>query len=312
MILSDRSDLSADYVIVALLERGLPYFRLNSEDLSEADYSVQFSTDSAESVVTVFGRSLELDTVASVWFRRQFSPRTAHAVAPAQSRFADGELSALIEGLLPRHASRWIDDPDRVRLAERKLYQLRCANALGIRFPNTIVSSDIGELRAFAEAHSTGVVCKPMFRGLFQSGTELRSAYTRIASPAEFDALKDTRVFPTLLQQFIPKGRDLRVTVIGRSYFGVEIETDDGAVDWRLPDATARCRPIPIDSAIESACRSLLEHLGLTCGAFDFALSPEGQWYFLEVNPVGEWAWLDIELDLGIRDVLVDYLYQDI
>ena len=41
----------------------------------------------------------------------------------------------------------------------------------------------------------------------------------------------------------------------------------------------------------------LLERLGLVSGALDFIVTPDGRHVFLEVNPAGEWGWL--ERDLG-------------
>ena len=116
-------------------------------------------------------------------------------------------------------------------------------------------------------------------------------------------------MFPTLLQRLIPKGKDLRITVVGQHLYGVEVVTKDGQIDWRLPDIDAQYRRITVQPSIAAACRKILERIQLSCGAFDFAVSPDGDWFFLEVNPVGEWACLDVKLNLGICDALIDFLY---
>lgn len=309
LILTNRNDLAADYVIIRLLERGLPYFRINSEDVIEADYEINISNMRSELIMTLQGKALRFEDVCSVWFRRQIYPNVEAFIPEGQRSFAVGELLHLVEGILPRSNCRWIDDPERVRFAERKLQQLNMAKELGVPIPETIVSNDSHVLREFASSHETGVVCKPIFRGLYSSGRETRSAYVRRADPSEFVEAMDPRVFPTLLQQLIPKGKDLRITAVGQQLYGVEITTESGQLDWRLPHAVTQYRQITVPPDIATACRSILGQLGLTCGAFDIAVSPEGDWFFLEVNPVGEWAWLDVELDLGIRDTLIDFLY---
>lgn len=124
----------------------------------------------------------------------------------------------------------------------------------------------------------------------------------------DFGPCEQTHVFPTLLQQLIPKGKDYRITAVGRRLFGVEITTPNRCLDWRLPDVGVEYQPIIVGPPIAAACVALLDELSLNCGAFDFAVSPSGQWFFLEVNPVGEWAWLDTRLRLGIRDALIDLL----
>lgn len=309
LILSNRNDLATDYVIIRLIELSLPYFRINAEDVTEADYGISISNSNSEFTMSVQGKLLHFEDVHNVWYRRQIYPNVEEIIPDAQQSFAIGELLHLTEGIFPRNSCRWIDDPDRVRFAERKLQQLKVAKDLGVPIPETIVSNDSGVLYEFASSHKTGVVCKPIFRGLHSSGRETRSAYTRRVEPAEFEDTKTDRVFPTLLQRLIPKGKDLRITVVGQRLYGVEIVTDDRHLDWRLPHVNAQYCQIIVQPDIATACQSLLERLGLTCGAFDFAVSPKGNWFFLEVNPVGEWAWLDIELDLGIRDALIDFLY---
>lgn len=309
LIVSNRRDLAADYVVARILERRYPYFRINAEDLSEADYHLQLSNSAPNLVVTILGRTLHLRDVSSVWYRRQLFPNVNDVIAECDRPFAEGELVHLIEGALPRLGCRWVDDPDRVRFAERKLQQLKVATANGIPIPETIISTNPDTLCEFVRSHERGVVCKPIFRGLHSHGKQIRAAYTRLATADEFENLKEGQVFPTLLQQLIPKGSDLRVTVIGSHIFGVEISTHDRVLDWRLPDVRPCNRRIEVPTQVASACRLMLDRLGLTCGAFDFAISPEGDYFFLEVNPVGEWAWLDIELGLGIRDALIDFLY---
>src|SRR3546814_19880170 len=56
-------------------------------------------------------------------------------------------------------------------------------------------------------------------------------------------------------------------------------------------------------------CKKLLIALDLVYGAFDFVQSPEGELFFLEVNPAGEWAWLELELDLPLRVAFIDLFH---
>ena len=50
--------------------------------------------------------------------------------------------------------------------------------------------------------------------------------------------------------------------------------------------------------------------LGLRYGAFDFIRAPSGDLVFLELNPTGEWAWLEEELGFGLRDAFIELLYR--
>jgi D-alanine-D-alanine ligase-like ATP-grasp enzyme len=46
-----------------------------------------------------------------------------------------------------------------------------------------------------------------------------------------------------------------------------------------------------------------MKHYGLRFAAIDFVVDVEGQWFFLEINPGGQWAWLDIA---GVADIASD------
>jgi hypothetical protein len=52
----------------------------------------------------------------------------------------------------------------------------------------------------------------------------------------------------------------------------------------------------------------MLRYFKLHFGAFDLAKAPDGMLFFLEVNPVGEWVWLERECGFRIADSLIDLL----
>jgi hypothetical protein len=54
----------------------------------------------------------------------------------------------------------------------------------------------------------------------------------------------------------------------------------------------------------------MLANLGLRYGAFDFVRTPDDRFVFLEVNPTGEWAWLEEHLALPMRDAFIRLFFQ--
>ncbi len=54
----------------------------------------------------------------------------------------------------------------------------------------------------------------------------------------------------------------------------------------------------------------IVDHLGLNYGAFDLILTPEGR-LFLELNPSGEFLWLDLYTKLPIAQAIADVLVGD-
>lgn len=307
LIVTSLSDFTADYVICGLRDEGVPYFRLNTEDLGSAAYEFRAEADGCKRRLTVDNRALDIDEVQAVWFRRQPMPLPRRDIPAAEQAFARGELLHLVEGLMPLPGVRWIDYPTNVRRAERKLQQLAVANEIGLRIPHTLVTTDVVALRTFVDSQPNGAVCKPIFRGLHLIDDGAEAAYTRIIDRHDLPG-GDGPVFPTLLQALVPKGADIRLTIIGSTVYPVRITSASGEVDWRVPGAEPQYEIASLPEALIERCQLLLTRFGLSVGALDFAESPTGELYFLEINPVGEWAWLDRALHLGMRERLIRHL----
>ena len=305
LILTSSQDLTADFLIVALIERSLPYFRLNSEDLADARY--RFTDDGVRSI-DVGARALDLNSITAVWYRRAIHPMPSQGESTSERVFIAGEFRHLVFGMAWNPNIVWVNPIDKVYIAEHKLYQLEVAKNLGFRIPRTLVSTDPGELREFTLSNPRGTICKPIFHGLFFDGADSYSIYTRNVGADEF--VEGMLLGgPVLLQEEIQRGSDLRITFVGDRCFAAEVNAAVPAVDWRTPEASAAFSIIEMDAAVRVKCEAMLNILGLRYGAFDFIRSPEGQWTFLEINPTGEWAWLENSLEFPMRDAFVELFY---
>ena len=114
---------------------------------------------------------------------------------------------------------------------------------------------------------------------------------------------------PVLIQNKIEKYRDIRATVIGKQIFTVEIETNDiDRTDWRKPNLLKDYKEHKLPDDLQTLIFELHKKLDLVYSAFDFILTPKGEYYFLETNPAGEWVWLERELNLPISDAIISEL----
>jgi glutathione synthase/RimK-type ligase-like ATP-grasp enzyme len=118
-----------------------------------------------------------------------------------------------------------------------------------------------------------------------------------------------------LLQEWIPKAREARVTVVGDRSFAVAIEADSACayIDWRADYDSIRYLPVQVPAEIQSGILRYLRELGLSYGAFDFVITPDGDWVMLECihqvcNPSGQWLWLHHFAGLPIPAALAELL----
>jgi glutathione synthase/RimK-type ligase-like ATP-grasp enzyme len=307
LILTSKQDLTADYLIVELIDRRLPYFRLNAEELSYASFDFERGSRTSRRI-TVGECSVDLESIRAVWYRRAVHPVPQASLSRSEQAFVAGELRHIALGMVLDDGARWVNPIERVAVAEHKIYQLRIAEALGFRIPETLVSDNPETLRSFVATQIGGTVSKPIFHGLFVEGTRQAAVYTRRVTPADFGD-ETYATCPVLVQEEIERVADVRVTLIGSKCFVAEIKTAEGAVDWRVPGVTLQHAVSSIDGETEKRCRAMLEKLGLLYGAFDFIRTAEGELVFLEVNPTGEWAWLEEELGFEMRDAFIQLFY---
>ena len=65
-------------------------------------------------------------------------------------------------------------------------------------------------------------------------------------------------------------------------------------VDCRIDIASARIEAVALPPDIETLVRALTRRLGLVYGAIDMRLAPDGRYVFLEINPAGQWLYIEV------------------
>jgi glutathione synthase/RimK-type ligase-like ATP-grasp enzyme len=222
--------------------------------------------------------------------------------------------SALLGSILALNG-RVMSRPECVWAAEYKPNQLAAAHAIGLRIPATVITNDPNQIRAAFDRFGRKMVAKPVRTGFVDMGSEQRAIFTNVVSEEDLADLGSARMSPTIFQQHIPKKCDVRVTVVGRKTFVAEIDSqsDEAAkIDWRrtsnpnLPHRRAR-----LPAILEDRILALMDRLGLSFGALDFVLTQDDEYYFLEVNPNGQWLWLDDMLGFDITGNVADWLIGD-
>jgi glutathione synthase/RimK-type ligase-like ATP-grasp enzyme len=115
-----------------------------------------------------------------------------------------------------------------------------------------------------------------------------------------------------IFQAYVPKRLELRITVVGRQVFAAEIHSQLSRRtehDWRHYNIDQTpYRPHRLPDAVQAQCIRLVEHFGLCYGAIDLVLTPDDRYVFLEINPTGQWRWIEVMTGLPISDAVCDML----
>lgn len=276
-------------------------------DLSSFPARASLSIDYAGSRPTIVfddGDPLDFSAVGSIWWRRP-QPFGFDAALDDHVglRFALAECTEAVTGLWQILDAFWINDPHWDDRAHRKVLQLAVAREIGMRLPRTVVTSDPRRARAFV-AEGTNIY-KPF------SATESDWRETRIVTAEDIAQLDLLRHAPLILQRYI-EGVDVRVTCVGDRIFAAEIDVRASSypVDFRMSMADARIAPCILPETLETSIRLLMRRLKLVYGALDFRRTPDGEHIFLEVNPAGQWLFVEEPTGLPIAREIARRLHE--
>ncbi len=312
LLVTASYDQAAELVAERLARRGRASFRLDTDKFPSAisarftpSTGVEFQTD-AECV--------SAHDIRSVWYRRNVAPRLP-ALDQGTQEFCERETRAFLTGCLAAlPTNRWLSRIDAIALAERKPYQLYIASRLGFPVPDTVMGNDPESMRALASTQP--VVAKALSSGYIRGSEGNRAIFTSMVQDFDLRHLdEELRLAPVTFQGLVDKTSDIRVTVVGNKVFAAEIlsQSDDSSrLDWRAtddPHLAHHRHELP--SGVADLCVSLVRELGLSFGAIDLALIRHDEYVFFEINPNGEWLWIEERLGFPIADEIAEWLDRD-
>ena len=315
LIVTNKGDYTADFLILELNDREIDFVRFNTEDFPvRSSVNLEINTDKITGHIICDGRKVELSDITSVWYRRPVSSIPHVDITDEEDRkFVISECHDTLAGLWKLIDCFWVSHPECLARAESKILQLREANQIGFHVPKTLITSEPSCISGFYEQNQRAIIYKPLRHSRFTREGKFSLLYTNLVTveqAAEFDLVKHS---PSLFQPYISKKLELRVTVVGESVFAAEIHSqsvNDAKIDWRKVDSRyIKHIPHQLPLDLESKCVSLVKKMGLSFGAIDLILTPEGDYVFLEINPNGQWAWIQQLCPvLDIRGELINLL----
>ena len=308
VVISHQFDPTVDYVVEELNKRSTPVMRFDVADFPET-LSVAARFGDGEWRGHVDGRvhGFRLGCVSGIYFRRPtgfvFDPQMSgneRRWAAIQARLGFGGLLATLEP--------WLNHPSRIGFAEYKPVQLSTAAASGFRTPRTLLTNEPNSARAFV-ADLGRAICKPFGGSGINDEDGPRQLYATVVEPRDCDAPGIDGTMH-LFQEYIPKAYDVRLNVVDGSFFAARIHasTAETHVDWRTDFDELSYEIVDTPECGRTSARRYLDALGLRFGALDFSIDESGQWWFLECNPNGQWAWIEDATGMPIAAAIADAL----
>ena len=280
----------------------------------EGEYLVfRISNNEPRYSLVIDGKEYQSTDFSAVWYMHPTLPKPLLAYEPAEHRsFIHAQFYEMRRALWTVMGDKtWLNDPWKAAEAESKIVQLATACRTGLKVPETVITSDPDRIRSFRVDCGGDIIVK----NLGTSPILDHVIYTNKITDESMLSIDSVRSSPSIFQANVPKKYELRITIVGETMFPVRIDSQEDAltaIDWRskpkLNDFNVHMEPTMIPLDIERRLRAFMRSMGLTYGCVDMVVTPSDEYVFLEVNPNGQWYFVQLRTGLVIADAIAGLL----
>lgn len=288
LVISDNGESSTLLVEEWLVYFGCDYFVTNFAEFGQDNQLCWKLNDEKEEFRLGNGKR-----ISSVWFRSDVSGNSPCHLNDKKyiktiEKYLLLEVETLKRSLFKANTNtRWLSNYESNQLDKLKV--LSIAREIGLNIPDTIVTTSKVILNEFFHRYGS-VICKSAFENIPYIKTEkgYLKNFVDIIESNMLESLPDS-FFPSFFQRMIAKDFDVRVFFLDGKLYPMAIFS--GSIDYRADYALHRNVPLKLPEVLEGKICRLMDRLGLNTGSLDFVKSSEdGKFYFLEVNPNGQFG----------------------
>ncbi len=306
LIITHTEDYTTDLLVNYLNQQNLPYFRLNTDNFDFSNINISYEAGN------LLINGINMKNVYSIWYRR-IKPPIALFEDQYTHYYFNQEFRVFLNNLFSILDVRWLSNPFNIEKAENKLLQLKTAQKLGLNIPPSLITCNLTDIENFIDKHGETII-KPLYDNSFSNQSGSYHIYTNVITKQHISKFKkEEKVFaplPSIIQKRINKKLDIRVTIIGEKVFAAAVNPNlhnTQILDWR--NKGLRFTNYKLPKELSKKLVEMVADLGLAFGAIDIVLSDTNDHYFLEINPNGQWGWLELENDLPISEAISHFLY---
>lgn len=295
LIITSTIDCTVDYIIQKYCNVA-DFYRFDVDRFSE--YKIIIGESEQWKIICEHWSLIKKD-IYSIYYRKPRIPDLSEFEKEYQYMIARDMIS-VVNGLVDDFEGKVLSKPYLLRKTENKTFQLLYAKKNNLAVPGSYIGNSNNTAIEFLNDKS---IIKPLTTGklVLEDRTEIyQTNYIK-------DLSEDIALTPVYIQKYINKKYEVRMTYIDGTFFTIRIDSED-KLDWRKNYAGLKYSIIECPEHISNACMMLLKDFKLKYGAFDFIVDENEQWIFLEVNPNGQWQWLEQKIGIPISKRIVDYL----
>jgi len=323
-IQSQNFDLSTNTIIEWLLHYKVPFVRANHENGEIILKKFLITNLETKIILDINGIVVDLDEISAYWHRRgttsiknkynldQFTKGFTKRVGNALLKNFEAQFHTLNEFINVKLAGAGRKLGNLKAATLNKLDVLQKASECGLVIPDTLITTSKRELQEFKNKKGR-IISKSIQDSVFIPGDyEHIVHYTEEITDNMIDTLPETFA-PSFFQQLGEKEYELRAFFLQGRFYSMAIfsqRDQQTSVDFRKYNDSEPSRTIPykLPSWLEDQLRKLMDMLQLDTGSVDLIVSPAGNYYFLEINPVGQFGMVSYPCNYLIERKIAAYL----
>lgn len=294
-----------------LTSKNIPFFRLNSDRMNHLQ-KISVNENSFE-LTDEDGKTLHSDDIKAVWHRKAWGISTPEELDEDYRKiFLNGYASLRYNLITVLENIPWINPYENERKIDaNKMVQLKIAKENNLTIPETIFSNDEEKITAFFHKYCNGKAVAKLHSLTAKTMSGENMISTMIIEEDTLEHISDIAYCPMIFQPYVDKEYELRIVYIAGEFFTGKINNSEN-VDWRVAQGDYFWSAYELPEDVKTGLASMMEQMGLYIGAIDMIKGKDGEYYFLEVNPQGEWGMLQKELGFPIAERIADNLIKRI
>lgn len=313
LIISDRNDVHTLKVESFLKNESVEYIRFNID--VESLKSTLVSYDESDWIVQFPNGSFKTSEIEVIWNRRTYVELLLDEIDNNDVSFKiwKGEWNKTLLGIYSSlESKKWLNYYRDAYYAENKYRQYSTAHKIGLRTPPFVCSNDKQFLKnSFCNGKEK--VIKFMNQDFYKIEEGVyKGIYVNKVKFNDLEKFQSVGENPIILQDYISKSFEVRYTVVGKEHFVCKIDSQLSKianVDWRRYDlANTPHSIINPPENIREKVNKFMSEFNLNYGAIDFIIDKNGEWFFLELNSMGQFLWIEDLTGLEISDHIAKWL----
>lgn len=313
LIITSDDDSHADILCPKIEKRGVKVFRFNTDKLSKYEINFRILSDTFFSIKNKrSGMMILKENIGSVWYRRPAPDKSLDRFLDDEGmRFLRSESKEWIKSItLALKDSFWVVAPWVLYESRVKANQLLVAQSFGLSTPKSLITRDREVIKKFFDECTNGMIAKTLKTQYIESK---RYGSTLSTQEISKNDLRDNDLFisPSIFQEKVTASYELRVVVIGRTIFAFMVipKRKRKFLDIRAHGVeNLEYTSVGISKDLSQKICKILDYFQLPFSSMDLLVDEFGKEYFIDLNPNGQWLWLEMATGTVMSDLFVEML----